>query len=64
MIPSMFHGNVDPLSRFTFEKWDWVTGDYLDKVVIWNGNRNISSVEEMSAIRLKLFQSKLFAYQV
>jgi len=64
MIPSMFHGDVDPLTGFTFEECDRLTGDTLDQAVTWQGNSDISSAGEMVAIRLKMFQAKLFAYQV
>lgn len=64
MMPSMFHGDVDPLAGFTFAECDRLTGDSLDQVVTWQGNSDISRVGEMVAIRLKMFQAKLFAYQV
>jgi hypothetical protein len=57
-------GDVDPLSGFTFEQCDRLTGDSLDQPVTWRGNSDISSAGEMVAIRLKMFQAKLFAYQV
>ena len=64
VMPSMFHGDVDPLRGFTFEACDRLTGDSSDRQVTWQGNSDISSVGEMVAIRLKMFQAKLFAYQV
>jgi len=39
-------------------------GDSLDQVVTWQDNSDISRVGEMVAIRLKMFQAKLFSYQV
>ena len=35
MMPSMFHGDVDPLQGFTFEECDRLTGDAADQVVTW-----------------------------
>ena len=64
MMPSMFHGDVAPLAGFTFAECDRLTGDSLDQVVTWQDNSDISRVGEMVAIRLKMFQAKLFAYQV
>ena len=64
MIPSMMHGDVDPLSGFTFEECERLTGDSDDEVVTWNGNSDISGLGDMVAIRLKMFQAKIFAYQV
>jgi hypothetical protein len=64
MMPSMFHGDVDPLRGFTFEECDRLTGDSPGQVVTWNGKSDISGVGEMVAIRLKMFQAKIFAYQV
>ena len=64
MIPSMFHGDVDPLKGFTFEECDRLTGDSLDQAVTWKGSSDISGVGEIVAIRLKMFQAKVFAYQV
>ena len=64
LVPSMFHGDVAPLSGFTFEECDRLTGDSLDQVVTWQGRSEISGIGEMVAIRLKMFQTKVFAYQV
>ena len=64
VIPSMMHGDVDPLSGFTFEECKRLTGDSLDEVVTWNGSSDISGLGDMVAIRLKMFQAKIFAYQV
>ena len=64
LVPSMMHGDVDPLTGFTFEECDRLTGDSLDAVVTWRGNSDISGIGEMVAIRLKMFQAKVFAYQV
>ena len=64
MIPSMMHGDVDPLPGFTFGECDRLTGDCLDQVVTWQGRSDISRLGEMLAIRLTVFQAKVFAYQV
>ena len=64
LVPSMFHGDVDPLSGFTFEECDRLMGDSLDQVVTWQGRSDISSIGDMVAIRVKMFQAKVFAYQV
>ena len=64
MIPSMMHGDVDPLPGFTFGECDRLTGDCLDQVVTWQGRSDISRIGEMLAIRLTVFQAKVFAYQV
>ena len=41
-----------------------VVGDEVDQVVTWQGNSDISSVGEMVAIRVKMFQAKVFAYRL
>ena len=64
MMPSMFHGDIDPLPGFTFEECDRLTGDSADRVVTWQGRSALSGVGEMVAVRLKMFQAKIFAYQV
>jgi len=64
LVPSMLHGDVDPLAGFTFEDCDRLTGDSLDATVTWKGSSDISGVGEMVAIRLKMFQAKVFAYRV
>ena len=64
LVPSWVHGDVDPLAGFTFEECDRLTGDSLDAAVTWQGNSDISGIGEMVAIRLKMFQAKVFAYQV
>ena len=64
LMPSMFHGDVDPLRGFTFEECDRLTGDSADRVVTWRGRSDLSGVGDMVAVRLKMFQAKLFAYRV
>ena len=39
-------------------------GDESDRVVTWNGNSDISSIGESVSMRVKMFQAKLFAYNV
>ena len=60
----MMCSDVDPLEGFTFEMCDPLTGDQEDQVVTWRGSSDITSVGEMVAIRVKMFQAKLFAYKV
>jgi hypothetical protein len=55
---------VDPLEGFTFAACDRLVGDEVDQVVTWQGNSDISSVGDMAAIRVKMFQAKLFAYRI
>ena len=62
--PSMFHPDLDPAAGFTFEECDRLTGDSLDQVVTWQGRGDISGIGETVVIRVKMFQAKLFAYQV
>ena len=49
---------------FTFEECDRLTGDSAGRVVTWQGRSDISGVGDMVAVRLKMFQAKLFAYGV
>ena len=58
------HPDVDPLEGFTFEESDRLTGDSIDEVVTWNGKSDVSDIGGTIAIRVKMFQAKLFAYQV
>ena len=63
-IPSKNCPDVDPLDDFTFATCDRLAGDEVDQVVTWQGNSDISSVGEMVAIRVRMFQAKVFAYKV
>ena len=63
-IPSRIHPDVDPVAGMTFEESDVMSGESLDHVVTWNGNSDLSGVGEMLAIRVRLFQAKIFAYHV
>ena len=56
--------DANPLEGFTFEMCDLLTGDQEDQVVTWQGSSDISDVGEMLAIRVKMYQAKLFAYKV
>ena len=63
-IPSRIHPDVDPVVGLTFAKSDLLQGDSLDQTVTWNGNSDLSEVGEMLAIRIRMFQAKIFAYCV
>ena len=63
-IPAKDVPDVDPLEGFTFAACDRLVGDEVDQVVTWNGKSDISGVGEMAAIRVKMFQAKLFAYRI
>lgn len=63
-IPSRIHPDANPVPGLTFAESDMLQGDELDRVVTWNGNSDLSGVGEMLAIRLRLFQAKVFAYHV
>jgi len=41
-----------------------LTGDVEDHPVTWQGKSDISAVGETIVIRVRMFQAKLFAYQV
>jgi hypothetical protein len=58
------HPDVDPIEGFTFEASDRLTGDSIDEVVTWKGKSDVSDIGGTIAIRVKMFQAKLFAYQV
>ena len=63
-IPTMQCPDANPLEGFTFETCDPLTGDQEDQVVTWGGSSDITGVGEMVAIRVQMFQAKLFAYKV
>ncbi len=63
-VPSMLCPDANPLVGFSFDECDRLTGDEEDRGVTWKGNSDISRVGEMAAIRVRLFQAKLFAYRL
>jgi hypothetical protein len=63
-IPSRIHPDIDPVAGLTFEESDLLKGDTLDQVVTWKGNSDLSGAGETVAIRLRIFQAKIFAYLV
>ena len=63
-IPSKNCPDVDPIESFMFEVCDRLVGDEEDQVVTWQGNSAISSAGKMVAIRVKMFQAKVFAYRL
>jgi hypothetical protein len=56
--------DANPLEGYSFEECDRLTGDEEDQVVTWKGNGDVSRVGEMVAIRVRMFQAKLFAYRL
>jgi len=56
--------DANPLQGYSFDDCDRLTGDEEDQVVTWKGEGDISRVGEMAAIRVEMFQAKLFAYRL
>ena len=76
-IPSRIHPDAKAIPGFSFEESEILTGDHLNKTVSWNGNSDISKLiqkkseegilgfgENGLAIRIQMFQAKLFAYSI
>ena len=61
---SRIHPDADPIPGYTFADSDLLTGDELSKPMTWKGKSDISQIGDTVAIRLKMFQAKLFAYSV
>ena len=63
-LPTMQAVDANPLKGYSFEECDRLVGDEEDKVVTWKGSSDITGVGEMAAIRVRMFQAKLFAYRL
>ena len=63
-IPTMQCVDANPLQGYSLADCDLLAGDEEDKVVTWKGEGDISRVGEMAAIRVEMFQAKLFAYRL
>mgnify|MGYP001365586140 FL=1 len=56
--------DANPLQGYSLTDCDLLAGDEEDQVVTWKGEGDISRVGEMAAIRVEMFQAKLFAYRL
>ena len=63
-VPSRIHPDADPIPGYSFAESDLLTGDELSRAVTWRGKSDISGIGGSLAIRLRMFQAKLFAYSV
>ena len=63
-VPSLMFPDADPVPGFSFAECDRLIGDCEDRVVTWQGRRDISAVGEAVGIRIRMFGAKLFAYRV
>ena len=63
-IPSRIHPDAQAIPGFSFDESEILTGDHLNKTVSWNGNSDISKLGDSIAIRIQMFQAKLFAYSI
>jgi len=63
-IPTMQCVDANPLQGYSLADGDLLAGDEEVKVVTWKGEGDISRVGEMAAIRVEMFQAKLFAYRL
>ena len=62
--PHLMTPDGDPVPGFSFAECDLLTGDAANQVVTWKGRRDISHIGETVAIRIQMYQAKLFAYRV
>ena len=63
-MPSRIHPDADPIPGYSFEESDLLTGDELSRAITWRGKSDISDIGGSLAIRLRMFQAKVFAYSV
>ena len=63
-IPSRLNPDADAIPGFSFDEADRLTGDSLDAPLTWNGRSDLSGVGDAVAIRIRMFQAKLFAYSI
>ena len=64
LVPGRLFPDMDGIPGFTFEDNDPLVGDSVDQIVTWKGRSDISEIGDNVAIRLQLFDSKIFAYKV
>ena len=53
--------DANPLQGYSLADCDLLAGDEEDQGVTWKGGGDISGAGEMAAIRVEMFQAKLFA---
>ena len=63
-IPSRLNPDAPAIPGFSFAESDRLMGDSLDGTMTWNGNPHLTAAGETIAIRLRMFQAKVFAYAV
>ena len=61
-VPSRIHPDADPIPGYSFADCDLLSGDYLDRPVSWRGSTDLSAAGDQIAVRLRMFQAKVFAY--
>ena len=63
-IPSRLHPDALGIPGYTFAEADRLTGDSLEGVVTWKGKADVCGAGEAFALRVRMFQAKLFGYGV
>ena len=63
-IPSRVHPDAPAIEGYSFNDCDRLYGDSLDAPMTWNGKGDLSRIGDTVAIRIRMFQAKLFAYAV
>ena len=64
LVAGRLQPDMDGLPGFTFADCDRLTGDEVDRVVTWRGRHDIADIGETVAVRIRMFQAKMFAYRV
>ena len=64
LVAGRLQPDMDGLPGCTFADCDRLTGDEVDRVVTWRGRHDISAIGETVAVRIRMFQAKVFAYRV
>ena len=60
--PPLDQGSILP--GFSFDDCDVLRGDSIDEVLTWRGRSDLSETGDALAIRIRMFQAKVFAYLI
>ena len=64
VVGTMTDPQVPPISGYSFDDCDTLTGDHLDRVVTWGERTNVAGLSDTLAVRVTMYRATLFSWSL
>ena len=64
VVGTMTYPQVPPISGYSFDDCDTLTGDHLDRVVTWGDRSDVARLSDTLAVRVRMYRATLFSWSL